>query len=62
MPELTLDLSLRLLHSVLPRPHLTTKDAVAILQYHVKRNRTSHDSHEKTWRKRHKKIKYKLLL
>ncbi len=61
-PELTLDLALRLLLSVLPRPRLSTEDALVILEYHLKRNRTARASHDKTWRKRYEKVKFKQLL
>jgi len=59
---LTLDLALRLLRSALPRPKLTEKEAIAIMEYHLRRNRVAKASHRKSWLKRHKKVKFKLLL
>ena len=59
---LSLDMALRLLRSALPRPTLTEADAIAIVVYHLRRNQTARRSHTKSWHKRHKKIKYKVLL
>ena len=61
-PELTLDMALRLLTSALWQPKLTEADAIAIVEYHLRRNRTARKSHVKAWKKRHKKVKYKVLL
>lgn len=61
-PELSLDMALRLLTSALPRPKLTEVDAIAIVGYHLRRNKTARNSHTKSWHKRHKKVSYKMLL
>ncbi len=61
-PELTLDLSLRVLRTALPRSKLTEDDALAILDYHLQRNRVAKASHRKSWLKRHNKVEFKLLL
>jgi SRSO17 transposase len=61
-PELTLDLALRLVKSAVSQPRLTREDAIAIVKYHLKRNRVARKSHTQSWRRRHKKIKYKVLL
>lgn len=61
-PELTLDLTLRVLRSALPRPKLTEEDALALLEYHLQRNRVAKASHRKSWLKRHNKVAFKLLL
>jgi hypothetical protein len=55
-------MALRLLTSALPRPRLTEADAIAIVEYHLQRNSVARKSHEKSWHKRHKKVKYKVLL
>ena len=55
-------MALRLVTSALARPELTTTDAIAIVEYHLQRNRTALKSHAKSWRRRHKKVKYKVLL
>lgn len=58
-PELTLDMAVAILKSVLTRPKLNEQQALEILEYHLERNRTAKASHYKTWRKKHKKVKYK---
>lgn len=55
-------MALRLLTSALPRPELTELDAIAIVEYHMRRNRTARRAHVKSWHKRHKKVDYKVLL
>jgi len=55
-------MALRLVTSALPRPELTEADAIALVEYHLERNRTARKAHEKSWHKRHKKVKYKVLL
>lgn len=55
-------MALRLLASALTRPELTETDAIAIVKYHLKRNRTAWKSHTKSWHQRHKKVRYKVLL
>ncbi len=61
-PELTLDMALRLLKSALSQPRLTHADAIAIVSYHLKRNRVARTSHTKSWHQRHKRVRYKVLL
>jgi hypothetical protein len=46
----------------LPRPVLTEASAIAIVEYHLRRNRTACKAHAKSWHKRHKKVTYKVLL
>jgi hypothetical protein len=55
-------MALRLLQSALPQPALREAEAIAILAYHLRRNRIARNSHTKSWHKRHKKVKYKVLL
>lgn len=55
-------MAVRLLQSVLPRPRLTEATAIAIMEYHLKRNRIAKRAHHKTWRKQHKKARFKVLL
>jgi hypothetical protein len=55
-------MALRLLKSALPQPKLTEADAIALVEYHLQRNRIAQKSHEKSWHKRHKKVQYKVLL
>lgn len=60
--ELTLDLALRVLRSALCQTNLTEQDALDIIDYHLRRNRTARTSHHKTWLRKHKNIRFKLLL
>jgi SRSO17 transposase len=60
--DLSLDMALRLLRSALPQPDLGEAEAIAIIEYHLQRNGIARESHTKAWHKRHKKIKYKMLL
>lgn len=62
IPELTLDLALRIVQASLERPTLDHAEALHIIDYHLERNRTARKSHLKTWRKKHKNIKPKMLL
>ena len=55
-------MALRLVTSALGRPALSETDAIAIVEYHLKRNRTALKSHTKSWHRRHKKVRYKVLL
>lgn len=55
-------MALFLLMTALPSPVLTKEDAIAIVNYHLRRNRTARTSHTKTWHKRHKNVRYKVLL
>ncbi len=52
----------RLLRSVLPQPRLTEAEAIQVLEYYLERNRVAKKSHHKTWRKKHKKVRFKVLL
>lgn len=55
-------MALRLLRSVLERPKLTEEEAIAVMDYHLERNRVARRSYQRSWKKRHKKLKFKLLL
>jgi SRSO17 transposase len=62
VPELTLDLALRVLRSAFARPTLDEQEATAIIDYHLERNRVAHASHRKSWLARHKQLAEELLL
>ncbi len=62
VPDLTLDLALRVLRSSFARPTVTEDEAMDIIEYHIERNRVAHDSHRKSWLAKHKKLAKKLLL
>jgi hypothetical protein len=53
IPDLTLDMAMRLLRAALPRPHLNVKEAGDLVKYYRKRNKEAADSHKKTWFARH---------
>jgi SRSO17 transposase len=48
VPELTLDMAMRLLRSAIPRPQLSLEDAEDLVSYHLDRNRQATESHRKT--------------
>jgi len=58
---LTLDMAVRLLKAALPQPDLTLEAAMAIVEYHLRRNEIARLSHVKTWKKKHKGVKVKPL-
>ena len=62
VPELTLDMALRVLRSAFARPTLSEDEAMDIIDYHIERNRLAHDSHRKTWLAKHKRLARRLLL
>ena len=55
-------MALRLVTIALAWPNLTAAEAIAIVEYHLQRNRTALKSHTKSWHRRHKKVRYKVLL
>ena len=50
-------MAIRLLKAALPRPELTVEAALAIVEYHLRRNEIARRSHAKTWKRRHKGVK-----
>jgi hypothetical protein len=57
-PELTLDRTVRLLEAALDEPHLGMARAIALVDYHVRRNETARKSHAKTWRAKHRGVRF----
>ena len=55
VPELTLDMALRVLRSAFARPTLSEDEAMDIIDYHLERNRVAHESHRKSWLAKHKR-------
>jgi hypothetical protein len=55
-------MALLLLTAALPREEFTNEDAIAIVDYHLRRNHIARTSHIKSWKERHKKVRYKVLL
>ncbi len=62
VPELTLDMAVRVLQSAFARRDLHEEDAANIIDYHLRRNRTARQSHRKSWLRKHKRPKLKALL
>jgi SRSO17 transposase len=62
VPELTLDMALRVLRSTFARPTLSEQEAMDVIDYHLERNRVAHESHRKSWLSKHKQLAEKLLL
>ena len=61
MAGLTLDRTVRLLEAAWAEPGLRLGRAIALVDYHVRRNKTAKASHDKTWRARHEGVKFLLL-
>jgi hypothetical protein len=61
VPELTLDRAMRLLEAALEEPEMRLARATALVEYHVGRNKVARASHEKTWRAKHKGVRFLLL-
>jgi hypothetical protein len=59
---LTLDRTVRLLEAAWEEPGLRLERAIDLVDYHVGRNKVAKASHEKTWRKKHKKVKFRSCL
>lgn len=62
MPDLTLPLALELMQATMSRHSLSEDDALRLTEYHLHRNRVSYESHRKSWKHKHKRIKPKPLL
>jgi len=53
-----LDRTVRLLDAALEEPALRLPRATALVEYHLRRNETARKSHAKTWRAKHRGLKY----
>jgi len=62
IPDLTLDMAMRILRSAFAKPTLSEQEAIDLIDYYRKRNKTAHESHRKTWLRKHKRIKPEVLL
>ena len=58
MAGLTLDRTARLLEAAWAEPGLRLGRAIALVDDHVRRNKTAKASHEKTWRAKHRGVKF----
>jgi hypothetical protein len=53
-----LDRTVRLLEAAFEEPKLRLPRATALVDYHVRRNEVARKSHAKTWRARHRGVKF----
>ena len=58
VPELTLDRTVRLLEAALEEPELRLARATALVAYYLRRNEVARRSHAKTWRAKHRGVKF----
>ena len=49
---------MRLLEAALEEPELKLPRAVALVDYHIRRNKVAKASHDKTWKEKHKGVNY----
>jgi SRSO17 transposase len=62
IPELTLDMAVRIVRTALARPELTPGESLQIIEYHLRRNQIAHKAHRKKWLRNNKHRKLKPLL
>jgi len=48
----------RLLEAAWEEPGLRLERAIELVDYHVTRNKVAKASHDKTWKKKHRKVKF----
>lgn len=53
-----MDRTVRLLEAALEEPTLKLLRAVALVDYHIRRNMVAKASHDKTWKQKHKGVNY----
>jgi hypothetical protein len=58
VPELTLDRTLRLLEAALQELVLKLLRATLLVDYHVRRNKVAKASYDRTWKRKHGKVKF----
>ena len=47
-----------MLRSALAKPELTVEVAIALVDYHARRNKVAKASHDKTWHAKHEGVKF----
>ena len=52
---------MRLLEAAWEEPRLRLARAIELVEYHVRRNKVAKASHSKTWKRKHRKVKFLLL-
>ena len=58
MAGLTPDRTVRLLEAARQEPGLRLGRAIALVDYHVRRNKVAQASHGKTWWAKHERVKF----
>ena len=53
-----MDRTVRLLQAALEEPEMRLPRATALVDYHVRRNEVARQSHAKTWRAKHRGVKF----
>jgi hypothetical protein len=53
-----LDRTVRLLEAALGEPELKLERALALVEYHLRRNEAARKSHAKTWRAKHRGVNF----
>lgn len=56
-----MDRTVRLLEAAFAEPELRLSRAIALVGYHIRRNKIAKASHDKTWRAKHKDVEFLLL-
>ena len=51
-----MDRTVRLLEAALAEPTLSLTLAIALVDYHVRRNKVAKASHDKTWKEKHRGV------
>jgi hypothetical protein len=52
---------MKLLEAAFEEPEMRLARATALVEYYAERNKVARSSHGRTWRKKHKGVKYLLL-
>lgn len=56
-----MDRTVRLLRSAMAGREPSVEEAIALVEYHIRRNATAKASHDKKWHAKHKDVKFVLL-
>jgi hypothetical protein len=62
VPDLTLDMAMRVLRSAFAKPVLNEQEAIDLIDYYRERNAVARESHRKTWLAKHKRLAGEALL
>ncbi|MEA1950574.1 MAG: IS701 family transposase [Planctomycetota bacterium] len=62
VPELTLDMAMRILRAAFAKPTLNDQEAINLIDYHLERNDVAYESHRKTWLAKHIGLSEEVLL